>query len=334
MSQKAVILFNLGGPDSLDAVRPFLFNLFYDKAIIRLPNPLRYFLARLISMRRTHEAQEIYSNIGGKSPLFPNTQAQAEALQNTLGKDYFVTVIMRYWHPRATEVIQDLAQKDISEVILLPLYPQFSTSTTESSFKEFKALMSKEIPETKVREIGCYPLSEGVVQGYKGLMLKAMTGKSWDNFRVLFTAHGLPEKFVTSGDPYQFQVEQTVNRLISTFPINPMDHQISYQSRVGPLKWIGPSTEAEIKRAAGDGKNILLVPISFVSEHSETLYELDQQYGAFAQELGIKEYIRVPALGTTGEFIQSLKDLVLNGFQPLKECQNNFAACGCRGVAL
>lgn len=333
MSQKAVILFNLGGPDSLDAVRPFLFNLFSDKAIIRLPNPLRYFLARLISNRRTHEAQEIYHSIGGGSPLLPNTQAQARALQELLGPDYFVTVIMRYWHPRAAAVIRELAQKDISEVILLPLYPQFSTSTTESSFQEFKDLMARKIPQIKIREIGCYPLSDGVIQGYTQLMLKSMEQKTWESYRVLFTAHGLPEKFVTSGDPYQFQVEQTVGRLMASFPINNVDYQICYQSRVGPLKWIGPATDDEIKRAALEDKNIILVPISFVSEHSETLYELDLQYGALAQECGVKDYIRVPALGTSPEFIKSLKELVLKGASPLAECQKNFSACGCRGAA-
>lgn len=333
MSQKAVVLFNLGGPDSLDSVRPFLFNLFSDQAILRLPNPLRYFLAWLISKRRTPEAQEIYHHIGGRSPLLPNTQAQAQALQELLGPDYWVTVIMRYWHPRARDVIQEMAQKDLSEVILLPLYPQFSTSTTGSSFKEFKDLVARYLPGTALREIGCYPLNEGVIQGYSELMQGAMEQKDWTQYRVLFTAHGLPEKFVKGGDPYQLQVEKTVGKLIQEFPIQGLDYQICYQSRVGPLTWIGPATDAEIQRAAKEGKNILLVPISFVSEHSETLYELDLQYGALAQELGIQDYIRVPALGTSSTFIASLKDLVLQGTLPLAECQKNFAACGCRGGA-
>jgi protoporphyrin/coproporphyrin ferrochelatase len=322
MAKTAVILFNLGGPDSLDAVRPFLFNLFFDKAIIRVPLPLRLFLATLISSTRKKKAQGIYAEIGGKSPIVDETNKQATALKSALGDSYEVFVVMRYWHPRAKDVIKKVKAYAPEKIILLPLYPQFSTTTTQSSFDEWNKEAKKIGLVAPTKSICCYPVQPQFINAHVALL-----GSIPNNTRVLFSAHGLPKKVIDSGDSYQWQVEQTVAAVVKQLNMPELDYTICYQSRVGPMEWIGPSTEHEIKRAGADKKSIVLVPIAFVSEHSETLVELDIEYKHLATEAGVRDYTRIPTLSVNAGFIESLKQLVLDE----KACEKRLCPTTCTG---
>ncbi len=314
----AVILFNLGGPDEPKAVKPFLFNLFSDPAIINLPHYLRWLVAKIISSRRAVTASNIYNKIGGKSPILELTNLQAKALEERLCEqdkesEYKVFVSMRYWHPMSNTVVRNVKNYAPDHIILLPLYPQFSTTTTESSFKDWDAAAKSVglyVPTTK---ICCFPTDLGFVAAHAKLIKDAYwkaseTGKP----RVLFSAHGLPEKVIEKGDPYQWQVEKTVAMITQVLAIEDLDYSVCYQSKVGMLKWIEPSIDSEIKRAGDEKIPLLIVPVSFVSEHSETLVELDIEYCHIAEKAGVTGYVRVPALGVEPLFIEALSDLCLN----------------------
>lgn len=312
----AIILFNLGGPDGPDAVQPFLFNLFNDPAIIRVPNPIRWLIAKLVSKRRAPVARGIYAELGGGSPLVPLTEAQGKAFEEALAggeSEYRCFIAMRYWHPFADEAAAAAKAWGAEELVLLPLYPQYSTTTTESSFRDWERAAAKAGLAVPARTVCCYPTEEGFVEGYAAL-LSAAIGKAGghEGFRVLFSAHGLPKKVIEQGDPYQAQVEQSCAAIVAK--LGPagrnLDWVTCYQSRVGPLEWIGPATDDEIKRAGAEGKSLIVLPVAFVSEHSETLVELDKEYGHLAKESGVPAYIRVPALGTEPHFIEGLARLV------------------------
>jgi ferrochelatase len=304
----AVILFNLGGPDRPDAIRPFLFNLFYDPAIIRQPNPLRWLVARLISGRRAPIAQEIYAKLGGFSPLLANTQAQAAALEQALGADFRCFIVMRYWHPRAAEQVRKVQEWQPDRVMLVPLYPQYSSATTASSLKEWQAAARQARLAVPESVLCCYPMQPGFIAAMverirAGL---AMLPVGLPRPRLLYSAHGLPQKVVDAGDPYQFQVERSVAAVSAALGRSDLDHAICYQSRVGPLQWLQPSIESEIRRAGADKVPLLVVPISFVSEHSETLVELDIEYRHLAEAQGVPAYIRVPTVDALPSFIDGL----------------------------
>jgi ferrochelatase len=303
----AVVLFNLGGPDRLEAVRPFLFNLFNDPAIIAAPKPLRWLLARLISGRRAPLARAIYGKIGGSSPLLKNTLAQAAALEAALGDGHRCFPAMRYWHPRAAAVVADVAAWKPDRILLLPLYPQYSTTSTGSSLAEWRQAATAAGLKAPTVAICCWPRQPGFIGALTALLRETIgripAGRA---FRVLFSAHGLPKRIVEGGDPYQWQVEATVAALRSALAMPGLDSVVCYQSRVGPLEWIGPSTDAEIRRAAGAGLGIVVVPVAFVSEHSETLVELDIDYRHIADAAGAPGYWRVPTVGTLPEFIDGL----------------------------
>lgn len=324
----AVILFNLGGPDETKAIKPFLFNLFYDTAIMDLKNPWRWLLAKFISSRRSVKAQAMYNKIGGKSPILELTNIQAKALEDklSLNKDseYKVFVSMRYWHPMSDTVVKNVRNYSPDHIILLPLYPQYSTTTTASSFANWEASAASidmNIPTTK---ICCYPADLGFITAHAKLIKEAYWKASESGKpRVLFSAHGLPEKIIEKGDPYCWQIEKTVAVIIQILAIEGFDHSICYQSRVGALKWTSPSTEHEIKRAGTEKIPVLVVPISFVSEHSETLYELDIKYRELAEKSGVTGYVRVPALGTEPMFIEALADLCLKTNADDKLCSFN-----------
>lgn len=308
-SKTAIVLFNLGGPDSLEAVQPFLFNLFNDPAIIRVPSVLRTFLAKKISRKRAPVAQNIYKELGNRSPILPNTQAQADALKALLSAHGQVEcfIAMRYWHPMSDETAQAVKQYAPDHIILLTLYPQYSTTTTASSLKDWQRAAHAIGLHVPTSAVCCYPQMDGFVTAQAELIAPALTG----NERLLFSAHGLPEKIVKAGDPYQKQVEQTTQEILRKLG-GSHDYVNCYQSRVGPLKWIGPSTEDEIRRAGADGKDIILIPLAFVSEHSETLVELDIEYKHLADEEGVKRYIRIPTVSTHPAFINGLAQLCLS----------------------
>ncbi len=313
MSKKAVVLFNLGGPDSPEAVEPFLFNLFYDPAIIRLPKLLRFFIAKLISRRRGPTAREIYAHLGGKSPLLEQTMAQQKALREALQDqedDFEVFIAMRYWHPRADKTVQQVKDFDPDEVILLPLYPQFSTTTTASSVHEWRSEAKKQGLEVPQTTICCYPSESGFSDAYATLISKKLAEMKDIAPKLLFSAHGLPKKIVDSGDPYPDQVEKSVAAIVAKLNRPDLQHLVCYQSRVGPLEWIGPDTEEEIKKSGAEKQPLLVIPVAFVSEHSETLVELDIEYGALAKEVGVPQYERVPTVTTEKAFIDGLANLV------------------------
>jgi len=309
----AVVLFNLGGPDTLDAVEPFLRNLFSDRAIIGAPWPIRLPLAWLIARRRRTTAQHIYARLGGGSPLLPLTREQADALQGRLqqrGLDARVFVCMRYWHPRADAVVREVAAWGPDQVVLLPLYPQYSTTTSGSSLQEWQDAAAAAGLSAPTSAVCCYPAQAGFVAAVAGRIGDAIARAGLAApFRVLFSAHGLPKRVIAGGDPYQWQVERTAAAVARSLGTLCADHVVCYQSRVGPLEWIGPSTEAEIARAAADRLPIVVVPIAFVSEHSETLVELDIEYREKAEALGVPAYVRVASVGTAGAFIEGLADL-------------------------
>ena len=339
--KKAVILFNLGGPDKLENVEPFLFNLFNDPAILNLPTFLRYPLAKLIANRRAPTAKKIYQELGGSSPILKLTEEQASALESKLNEDdnvskYKCFIVMRCWHPRAENVVKEVIDYGPDEIILMPLYPQYSAATSGSSINEWQNICKKNNFEVKTCTLCCYPTDNNFIQAHKDEILKKI--KNLDNFKLIFSAHGLPEKNIKKGDPYQWQVEQSVDRIVKSLNIKNLDWILSYQSRVGPLKWIGPSTEDIIVENSKLGKQIVLVPIAFVSEHSETLVELDIEYKELADKNGCKNYIRVPALGKNENYIKAMSNLIINKqdynfngelFPPKIQCPSKFKKCPC-----
>ena len=344
----AVVLFNLGGPDNRDAVKPFLFNLFNDPDILGISWPLRPLIAGLISSLRAPTARKIYAHLGGSSPLLANTKAQSNALSRLLNEEedeYQVFVVMRYWHPRSDETARQIQDFAPHRIILLPLYPQFSKTTTGSSCKDWKRAARKIGLDVPTTTICCYPTVPGLIAAQKEQVKQALCGLQLDSPprsrpRVLFSAHGLPKRTVAGGDPYQWQVEQTVARIVVELKDTPdvpdFDGIVCYQSRVGPMEWIGPPTTGELTRAGKDGVPVIVVPIAFVSEHAETLVELDVEYRRFAQEQGVTTYIRLPAVGVSAPFIGALKDLIkeaagsdtsLRSCEGLRLCPQEFAHC-------
>jgi len=314
MNRTAVVLFSLGGPDGPDAVRPFLFNLFNDPAIIGVRQPLRWALATLISRRRAPVAREIYAELGGGSPLLANTQAQAHALEAALSDrgELRCFIAMRYWHPRADAVAWAVRDFAPDRVVLLPLYPQYSTTTSGSSLREWEAAAQAAGLRAPTTAVCCYPDNAGFVRANAESIRDAIAtlGVPRDRRRILFSAHGLPKKVVAGGDPYQWQVERSCAAVAAAVGDEIGDWVTCYQSRVGPLEWIGPSTDAEIVRAGRERKAVAVVPIAFVSEHSETLVELDIEYRRLAQANGVPAYARVPTVGVHPAFVRGLADLV------------------------
>lgn len=328
----AVVLFNLGGPDQLSSVRPFLFNLFNDQAIISLPQPLRWFLAQLISRLREKTAIEIYKNMGGSSPLGVETRAQSEALERALGErlgsEVKTFVAMRYWKPFTADAVKAVQAFNPTNIVLMPLYPQFSTTTTGSSYAAWRRLYKG---EAKVHLVCCYPEEDGFISAHRERILATLEGRDVNDVRIIFSAHGLPEQVITRGDPYQDQVERTVRRLAAE--LGSSDWRVSYQSRVGPLKWIGPSTIDVLEEAGRERRPVLVVPIAFVSEHSETLVELDLEYSELAKEAGVPLYLRAPAIGASAPYIKSLAEMAAGALETIgprpcgRVCDRAFGQC-------
>lgn len=337
----AIILFNLGGPDTLEAVQPFLFNLFNDPAIIGLPNPFRRMLASFISNKRAPTAQKIYEELGGKSPILENTNAQANALEASLSGHGQVKIftVMRYWNPMADAVAQAVKAYAPDHIILLPLYPQFSTTTTGSSFKDWDRAAKRAGITAPTSKVCCYPTHAEFVKAH-ALLIRTYYDEAvrFGAPRILFSAHGLPEKIIRRGDPYQAQVEATTQAVIEALAIENLDAVNCYQSRVGPMKWIGPATTDELLRAGFEKKPVVLVPIAFVSEHSETLVELDIEYAELAHSNGVDHYYRVPTLSAHAHFIAALSDICLKlttdvGLAPAQGescCAPQWGKCPCQ----
>jgi ferrochelatase len=306
----AVILLNMGGPDSLDAVAPFLRNLFSDPAILGMPAFVRQPLARLIAWRRAPMVVEKYREIGGKSPLREITEAQAAALERELGgreAGWSVHVAMRYWNPRAADAVAAAKAAGAERLVVLSLYPHYSRATTGSSLADLDRALEAEglgaLPRTVVRSWHDFPpyldaLAEAVAEG-----LRELPGAT-----VLFSAHGLPVKLIEQGDPYLSHVQGTVAGVVERLP--GVAWRLAFQSRTGPVRWLEPSTPDMIRTLAGEGvKDVLVVPVSFVSDHIETLHELDLEYGELARGLGLRTFRRCPSLNTRPSFLRALAAL-------------------------
>jgi ferrochelatase len=311
----AIVLFNLGGPDRPEAIKPFLKNLFSDPAILRVPFFIRPLLARLIAGRRLAPATENYAILGGRSPLLELTRKQADALQGALPElSARCFVAMRYWHPFSDEAARAVRDWDPDEVVLLPLYPQFSTTTTGSSLSAWREAAARVGLVKPTMALCCYPAEPHFAAATAALVVRALRTareQAGTEPRVLFSAHGLPEAIVRAGDPYQMQVERSVAAVLARMGQDrPSDVVICYQSRATPQRWIGPSTDEAIIEAGREGRPVLVVPIAFVSEHSETLVELDVEYRDLAQRSGVPAYFRAPAQNDDPGFIAALADLV------------------------
>lgn len=297
----------------MQEVEPFLLNLFKDPAIISLPNPFRFLLASFISHRRAPKAQAIYEQMGGGSTILPQTYKQAAALEQALGSEYKVFTYMRYTYPRINDVLDGIELYNPQKIVLLPLYPQYSTTTTASSIKEWEEEARKRGITTKTASVISYHVGGGFVSAYAGLLKDvykeaAAIGKPV----VLFSAHGIPENRVRGGDPYERQVNESVSAILASAALGDVEYQVCYQSKVGRLKWLEPATDKLIERYAKESRVIIVLPVSFVSEHSETLVELDIQYKELAEKYGAMAYFRVPTVGVHPLYMQCLKELVVN----------------------
>lgn len=313
-----VLLFNLGGPETLDEVRPFLFNLFSDPDIIRLPwRALQKPLAWLISTQRQKLSRGYYEQIGGGSPLRRITDAQARALEQALASRDIIArayVGMRYWHPLLEDAIDEIRRDRVTHLVVLPLYPQFSISTTGSSLNRMNELIGANgAAAARVSVIKQWHDDANYLDSLSASIaeeLAQFSDQDPSRIHIVFSAHSVPVRYIEEGDPYLDQTRETVNDLMQRLGSS-RPHSLSFQSKVGPVKWQGPSTDETIRRLAGDGASqLLLVPVSFVSEHIETLYELDILYRHVAEEVGIKQYRRVPALNCRSDFIGALAGLV------------------------
>jgi ferrochelatase len=312
----AIVLFNLGGPDRPEAIRPFLLNLFRDPAILRVPFFVRPFLARIIARARVAPATANYALLGGKSPLLDLTRQQAAALDAALPElEAKCFIAMRYWHPFADEAVREVRDWKPDHILLLPLYPQYSTTTTGSSLTDWRETAARSGLAVPTTTLCCYFDDAGYVASVASLVRSAYASARESlppevKLRVLFSAHGLPEVIVKAGDPYQYQIEASTVAVMRAWGEHGIDWRNCYQSRATPQKWLEPSTEQEIERAAHDKVALLVVPIAFVSEHSETLVELDVEYRDLAEKLGVPGYFRVPTPNSDPLFIGSLADLV------------------------
>lgn len=323
MGRVGVLLLNLGGPDKLEDVGPFLYNLFSDPEIIRLPfrwlqKPLAWFIAS----RRLKTSQENYKQIGGGSPLRRITEAQGEALKEQLGylgQEANIYVGMRYWHPYTEEAIAQLTQDNIEHLVILPLYPQFSISTSGSSFRLLEKLWQEDpkLQRIDYTVIPSWYKQPGYLQAMAELIAQELEQfPNPDDVHIFFSAHGVPKSYVEeAGDPYQQEIEECTALMMQTLN-RPNVHTLAYQSRVGPVEWLQPYTEDALKELGAQGvKDLVVVPISFVSEHIETLQEIDIEYREVAEESGIHNFRRVPAPNTHPVFINALADLVIDALK-------------------
>ncbi len=332
MKKYGIVLLQLGGPDSLDAVEPFLYNLFRDPDIINFPLSFlfRKRLARIIAQKRSPKIREHYHHMGGKSPILELTRAQAKALEEQLNKsfDARVVIAMRYWEPFTDEAIRELKKEGITDIILLPLYPHYSISTTGSSVNEWNRAVKREnVEHWNVQLVREYPTHHDFITSFIERINEALDRFPEDKrntVHLVFSAHGTPVKLVRKGDPYKYQIEDTVKSIMRNGKY-PQNHTLSFQSRVGPEKWLEPFTDDTVERLAKDSvKNMLIIPVAFVSEHIETLFELDVEVREIAEEHGVEQFEVMPALNDHPKYIDALADLtlsVVNKKEPQPEYQ-------------
>ena len=319
-----VVLLQLGGPDSLSTVEPFLYNLFCDPDIIDLPLAFlfRRTLARFIARRRAPRVQKFYSRIGGRSPIAKLTRRQASALERALrpAVDARVVIAMRYWHPMTDEAVDALVGAGVRNVVLLPLYPQYSKTTTGSSIREWeRALRRRGLRNLSVRSVTEYcehPLYISALVKNIGIALRRVPAAERGRVHLVFSAHGTPVSLVRRGDPYQSQIVKTYDAVVREGNFG-LPHHLCYQSKVGPQRWLEPTLDATIERLAHEHvSHLIVIPIAFVSDHSETLWEINIEARQEAKRLGIRYFDMSPALHTAPGYIEALRDLVMRKVMP------------------
>lgn len=309
-AKKAVLLLQMGGPDSLDAVEPFLLNLFSDREIIKIgPAWLQPIISRFIVKKRKAHVEENYALIGGKSPLRELTEEQADALEKSLGSDYRCFIAMRYWRPSTLEALAGIRNAGITDITVLSLYPHYSKATTGSSVKELKRILAEAKADFNVKYIDSFYNNSGYIDALEEKIREGLAlFHPLADVELLFSAHSLPQSFIDEGDPYLNHVTESVRLVMERFEL---PHHLSFQSRAGPVKWLEPSTDDMLKRLAESGvKNLLVIPLSFVSDHIETLHEIDIEYSKKAWELGIAKFERMPSLNSSPTFIAALAQMV------------------------
>ncbi len=328
MSKYGVILLNLGGPDSVKNVEAFLYNLFSDPDIFKFSSSqlTQKFFAKLISKLRAKKVIKNYLQIGGRSPILSYTLVQARSLEKKLSPylDARVYIGMRYWHPMIDEAVERALKDNVNTIILCPLYPQYSTTTTGSSFNEFYRVLERlNLHDKRVIEIKSYPENELYIKAMVERIEEAMTNfneEDLKSFAMIFSSHSLPVKFIKNGDPYLEETKKSYNAILDCLMAKTDKKEIyksirtelCFQSKVGPVKWLEPSTIDTVKKLAKEGvKNILVVPLSFVSDNIETLYELSILVKNIAIENGIKKFVVAEALNDSETFIEALKNIIL-----------------------
>lgn len=309
-AKKAVLLLQMGGPDSIDAVEPFLLNLFSDREIIKIgPAWLQPIISRLIVKKRKAHVEDNYAMIGGKSPLRELTEDQAATLEKSLGGDYRCFVAMRYWRPSTLEALAEIRRAGITDITALSLYPHYSRATTGSSIKELKRVLAEAKSAVNVKYIDSFYNNTGYIDALEEKIREGLAlFHPLADVELLFSAHSLPQSFIDEGDPYLNHVSESVRLVMERFEL---PHHLSFQSRAGPVKWLEPSTDDMLKKLAESGvKNLLVIPLSFVSDHIETLHEIDIEYSKKAWELGIARFERMPSLNSSPTFIAALARMV------------------------
>jgi ferrochelatase len=324
----AVVLFQLGGPDSLKAVEPFLFNLFMDPDIINFPLAFlaRKPLAKLISGWRTPKVQNNYKLIGGKSPILDLTRLQANALDARLAQQGIqarVFIAMRYWHPMTYEIVREIKTSGFDQIVLIPLYPQFSQATTGSSFNEWNHQVKKQGLNIPTQFVCCYPNHPKLLEAFVENINKSLarfSDISQTDIDLVFSAHGVPIRYIQKGDPYQLHIEETVRRVVELGNWK-SPHTLCFQSKVGPMQWLKPSLIETVERLAREGrKHLLIIPIAFVTDHIETLHEINIDVRQHAMTRGVQQFELMPALNDHPKFIECLADLVTQQLAQAVEC--------------
>ncbi|MFT5703649.1 MAG: ferrochelatase [Rickettsiales bacterium] len=346
----AIILFNSGGPNDLKSVNKFLFNFFNDKSNISLIQPFRFLLAKIFAFSGNKKTQEIYAKIGGKSPILATANAQSQALEKKLSflGDFRVLLSMRYSRPFSSDTIKEIKKYQPDEIILLPLYPQFSTATTESAFNDFYKKLKKSKITAKLKYVCCYPIDPDFINAHCRLILAAiLKAKSagFNDCRLLFVEQNIKQKAIDSGDSHCFQINASVEAVIKKLARENLDYKICYQSKIGQINFpktgylerTKPSLEFEIKKASFNKKPIIVVPISLTFENAETLVGIDIEYQKLAMDLKIPFFARTPALSADGYFISGLADICKRtsaakfdcngGEYGARICPKNFKKC-------
>lgn len=312
MSEKtALLMLQMGGPDSIEGVRPFLLNLFTDRDIIKIgPSFLQPFIARRIVAKRAPKVEGYYREIGGKSPIRELTEAQGRGLQEILGPDFSAFVAMRYSRPSTLDALSAIKRAGIERIVAVSLYPHYSRATTGSSVNELNRILDQAKVHFSVSLVDRFYDHPLYIQALAEKVKKGLSSFADEKkVEIVFSAHSLPQSFIDDGDPYLGHIKETVRLIMEK--IGDVSHQLSFQSKAGPVKWLEPSTEDMMKDLAARGKKeLLMVPLSFVSDHIETLYEIDVQYAEEARELGIERFVRSESLNSSPLFLACLADLV------------------------